>query len=162
MPWANGRGTTIEMIREDGPDGGLLWRLSMASVIEDGPFSSFPGIERNLTVMSGPGFDLVGAGRITAAPLRPVAFPGDVPIAASGVTAPCEDFNVMTARALPLPVVQVVDSGEVAAPEGGLLAIFALGTGTVAGRAAHTHDLIVSHEKTRLIGGPFIVVRLAV
>ena len=49
MPWANGLGQTVEMIRVEG-DQGLLWRLSMASVVEDGDFSIFPGIERNLTV----------------------------------------------------------------------------------------------------------------
>ena len=82
MPWANGRGTTIEMLRENGPDGALRLRLSMASVVEDGPFSSFPGVERSLTVISGPGFDLVGDSRFSALPMVPVAFPGDVPLAA--------------------------------------------------------------------------------
>lgn len=161
MPWANGRGTTIEMLRETGVDDGLLLRLSMASVVEDGPFSNFPGVERNLTVIAGPGFDLVGKGRITAALLMPVAFPGDVPIAAVGVTAPSDDFNVMTARALPLPEVRGVHSGEVVAPKGGRLAIFALGVGTVAGLSVGKHDLIITTEKTRLGGGPFIVVQLA-
>ena len=42
-------------------DHGLVWRLSRASVVEDGDFSLFPEVERNLTVISGPGFDLVGA-----------------------------------------------------------------------------------------------------
>ena len=61
MPWANGKGVTVEMARADGPEG-MLWRLSRASVVEDGPFSIFPGLERNLTVLTGPGFDLVGQG----------------------------------------------------------------------------------------------------
>ena len=161
MPWANGRGTTIEMLREVGPDGGLLLRLSMASVLEDGPFSLFPGVERNLTVISGPGFDLVGNARITAAPLMPVAFPGDVPIAAVGVTAPSDDFNVMTARALPLPVVGVHTDGDVISPLGGRLAIFALEKGGILGSALGKHDLLLTHEKARLSGGPFVVVRLA-
>ena len=30
MPWANGRGNTVEMLRVDKPDGRLLWRLSRA------------------------------------------------------------------------------------------------------------------------------------
>ena len=59
MPWANGRGHTTEMWRED-RDGALLWRLSRAAVAEDGPFSLFAGVDRSLTVISGPGFDLVG------------------------------------------------------------------------------------------------------
>jgi uncharacterized protein len=158
MPWANGRGTTVEMLRETGPDGGLLLRLSMASVVENGPFSIFPGIERNLTVISGPGFDLVGETRITAAPFMPVAFPGDVPIAATAVITACEDFNVMTARAQPLPEVRVQTDSDVVPPRAGRLAVFALNEGSVSGRAAGKHDLIITDEKARLEGGPFIVV----
>ena len=160
MPWANGRGTTTELLRETGPDGGLLLRLSMASVVEDGPFSIFPGVERNLTVISGPGFDLLGDVRITAAPLVPVAFPGDVRMAAAGVTAPSDDFNVMTARAQPLPDVRVEIDAEIFPPQAGRLAIFALYTGSVSGHAAGKHDLIITNEKARLEGGPFIVVAL--
>ena len=162
MPWANGRGTTVEMIRENAPDGGLYLRLSLASVVEDGPFSIFPGIERNLTVISGPGFDLVGQTRITAAPLIPVAFPGDVAMAAAGVTAPSVDFNVMTARALPCPVVKVQTDMEAVPTQGGRLALFALDAASVSGRAVGKHDLILTDEKARLAGGPFIVVQLAV
>ena len=161
MPWANGRGQTVEMLREVAPDGGLLLRLSMASVVEDGPFSIFPGVERNLTVISGPGFDLVGARRITAAPLVPVAFAGDASIAAVGVTAPSDDFNVMTARALPRPGVDVMTGGEAVPPTGGRLAIFALQAGRVSERDLGKHDLLITHEKPHLTGGPFIVVSLA-
>lgn len=160
MPWANGRGTTVQMLRETGPDGGLLLRLSMASVVEDGAFSIFPGVERNLTVISGPGFDLVGTTHIKAAPLLPVAFRGDVPIAAAGVTAPCEDFNVMTARRMPLPEVRVLTGAEVS-PNGGRLALFALDAGYVEGSAIGKHDLILTVKKARLQGGPFIVVQMA-
>ena len=97
MPWANGRGTTTELIRVD--RGGVLdWRLSMAQVVEDGPFSRLPGVERNLTVIKGPGFDLVGKGvRLRADPRQPVAFSGDLDFRAEGVVAPSVDFNVMVA-----------------------------------------------------------------
>jgi uncharacterized protein len=161
MPWANGRGQTVELIRQNAPDGGLLWRLSMASVVEDGPFSIFPGVERNLTVISGPGFDLVGQTRITAAPLMPVAFPGDVPIAAAGVTTPSDDFNVMTARALPLPDVQVLRGGDIVPPKAGFLAIFALEIAKVSGRVVGKHDLIITDEKAQIEGGLCIAVGLS-
>lgn len=89
MPWKNGKGTTLELYRTEG------LRLSRAQVVEDGPFSLFPGIARNLTVLSGPGFDLVGEGLFQARLLQPVAFSGDLALSAQGVTAPSEDFNVM-------------------------------------------------------------------
>jgi environmental stress-induced protein Ves len=47
MPWKNGGGETTEIAVF--PDGAGLsdfdWRVSMARVDGDGPFSSFPGIE---------------------------------------------------------------------------------------------------------------------
>ena len=82
MPWANGKGVTVELAKAE-QGGRLLWRLSMATVAEDGPFSVFDGIERNLTVLDGPGFRLVGEGvDLECAPLVPVAFGGDVPVRA--------------------------------------------------------------------------------
>lgn len=158
MPWANGKGTTVELYRQD-RDGALLCRLSMASVTDDGPFSIFPGIERNLTVLSGPGFALTGEGiDLDARPLIPVAFPGDVPVTATGVAAPSDDFNVMTARHLPRPEVRVIDGTEVL-PEGGVLAFFALGPASANGTSMAKHDLILI-ETAANVTGPLIAVRL--
>ena len=160
MPWANGRGVTVEMLRIEA-EGALLCRLSRASVVQDGPFSIFPGIERNLTVIGGPGFDLAGAmGTLPARPLVPVAFAGDVAIRAVGVSAPSEDFNVMTARSLGLPRVTVVTSG--AKFQGsGTLAIFALGCVHVNDLPMALHDLIVTTaDITVHTGGLVIVVSL--
>lgn len=96
MPWKNGKGTTLELYKTE------TLRLSRAQVIEDGDFSLFPGIMRNLTVLSGPGFDLVGDASLQARLLQPLAFAGDLHLRAVNVTAPSEDFNVMapTARSV--------------------------------------------------------------
>jgi len=157
MPWSNGKGVTVEMLRVDG-EAGLKWRLSRASVVENGPFSIFPGIERNLTVITGPGFDLVGDQRLQARPLVPVAFAGDVAIAAEGVAAPSDDFNVMTARGLPLPEVSVLDDAAQLGA-GGTLAIFALAAATVNGQALGRYDLVLT-ETAAQINGAVIAVRL--
>ena len=154
MPWANGRGVTVEMLRVD-RDGALLWRLSRASVVEDGDFSLFPGIDRNLTVISGPGFDLVGEGvHLQARPLQPVSFAGDVAITAQGVTAPSDDFNVMAARGVAVEV-QVLDGGELA--PGGTLAVFALGAAVVKGSALAKYDLLVTDEAISFTGLGIVV-----
>lgn len=139
MPWANGRGVTTEMVRVD-RGGALDWRLSMAQVVEDGPFSRFPGIKRNLTVIKGPGFDLVGPGvRLAAAPRQPVAFSGDLDIRAENVMAPSVDFNVMVAgRAAEVHLV----TGHVALkPKRAVLCVFVL-----AARDLAVHDLLISGE----------------
>lgn len=160
MPWANGRGVTVEMLRVE-ENGALKWRLSRASVVEDGDFSIFPGVERNLTVITGPGFDLVGpSGVLPARPLIPVAFAGDVAIRATRVTAPSDDFNVMTARGLALPQVQVVQ-GPMRFAAGGTLAVFALGPVCVNAVQMARYDLVLTEADLAISGlGPAIVVRL--
>lgn len=158
MPWANGKGSTVEMLKFEENDK-LLWRLSRASVVENGDFSIFPGIERNLTVITGPGFDLLGNGlHLTAKPLIPLPFPGDIPLRAAAVTAASDDFNVMTARHLPKPEVAVI-TGTAQLQGGDMLAIFALETGLINGTAVARDDLVVTDEPVSL-NGQMIAVRL--
>lgn len=160
MPWANGRGTTVELWRED-RGGRLLRRLSRASVVEDGAFSILPGVARNLTVISGPGFDLLGEGlRLRADPFRPVEFSGDVAIRAEGVTAPSEDFNVMTDAGLPRPEVSV-RSGHVEIVGGSLVAVYFTGAGVVSASDATAGDLVLTDEPCEgASDAPMILVRL--
>lgn len=64
MPWKSGRGTTAEILVS--PGGASLaaldfdYRLSMAPICEDGPFSPFPGFSRILLPIKGAGFVLNG------------------------------------------------------------------------------------------------------
>lgn len=161
QPWKNGRGTTTELWRLES-DGQLLVRLSRAAVVEDGPFSLFPGIERNLTVLSGPGFRLTGDGvNLRCDPLKPVAFPGDVPILASETMGlQSDDFNVMTARHLPRPEVLVAQNTTL--PAGGRLALYALGPCRVSDRGLAEGDLLLTDGAASLSGeGQVIAVRLS-
>ncbi len=160
QPWKNGRGTTTELWRLE-RDGQLLVRLSRAAVVENGPFSLFPGIERNLTVLSGPGFRLTGAGiDLRCAPLVPVAFPGDVEVLASDTNGQqSDDFNVMSARRLPRPQVIVAQNDSL--PAGGTLALYALGPCLVNGHDVNRDDLVLTDGPARLQGDwPVIAVRL--
>ena len=146
MPWVNGKGTTIEMLRVE-REGHLILRLSRAMVVEDGAFSLFPGIERSLTMLSGPGFELVGEGlHLRAAPLNPVAFAGDIPVRAEGVAAPCEDFNVMTAREVPCAEVTVQQGGQVGAD----CAVLALAAGLIGGLRVAQYDLVIADQPLSL------------
>jgi len=64
MPWASGTGSTTELYVS--PKGSSLtdqsahWRISMASVIENGKFSLLPAYRRIITVVDGEGFRLTG------------------------------------------------------------------------------------------------------
>lgn len=103
MPWKNGGGETAEIAAF--PPGATVddfdWRVSMATVASDGPFSSFPGVDRTLTVLEGEGLALAvdEQGPVTLTPLSPpLAFPADVSASATLVGGPVTDFNVMTRR----------------------------------------------------------------
>jgi environmental stress-induced protein Ves len=160
QPWKNGRGTTTELWRQE-RDGQLLVRLSRAAVVEDGPFSLFPGIERNLTVLSGPGFRLSGGGfDFRCKPLVPVAFPGDVTLKATETEGmQSDDFNVMTDRDLPIPEVIVVQNDRL--PAGGTLALYALGPCQANGITLARDDLLLTGDAVTLKGDwPVIAVRL--
>ncbi len=150
MPWANGRGQTVEMWRED-RDGVLLRRLSRAVVVEDGEFSLFAGMDRNLTVIDGPGFDLVGAERITAQFLQPVEFAGDVAVRAEGVSVPSEDFNVMVRRGSVRAEVHVLEAGRVTG------AVFALGPVQVGEMRMARYELVVCDEDVEFVGLAVVV-----
>ena len=154
MPWANGRGQTVEKFRMD-RDGVLLWRISRAAVVEDGPFSVFAGVDRNLTVISGPGFDLRGEARLRANLLQLLAFSGDLALRAEGVRAPCDDFNVMVRRGAVRAEVSVQESGTT---HGGV-ALFAVGPVRAGRIVMAAQELILADEPVRFEGRA-IVVRL--
>lgn len=103
MPWKNGGGTTTEIAAH--PPGASLdafdWRISMAHVGTDGPFSSFPGIDRTLSVLTGNGIVLafgdgeaVRLDRMSA----PYPFAADRPVEGQLSDGPIDDLNVMTRR----------------------------------------------------------------
>jgi environmental stress-induced protein Ves len=90
--WANGGGTTRELLRAD--DG--AWRVSLADVDADVPFSSFPGSHRLLTVVDGPVLRLVVDGvEVLVEPRRPFAFSGDAEVAGSVPEGPVRVLNVI-------------------------------------------------------------------
>lgn len=103
MPWKNGGGETVEIavFPHDASVETFDWRISMAGVKEDGPFSIFPGVDRTLSVLEGTGIDLTidgrGATRLTQQS-APLAFPADAPTMARLVDGPIRDLNVMSRR----------------------------------------------------------------
>jgi uncharacterized protein len=119
LPWANGRGSTLELVRRDDATGALLWRLSVADVVEPGPFSPLPGIDRAITLIDGGGFVLDFGGMrpsVALRPFEPLAFSGDWPTVAIAVHGPSRDFNVMTARGRIVAEVSVSTGGVVTGP----------------------------------------------
>jgi uncharacterized protein len=66
MPWRNGSGVTLEIAREPAADSEFLWRLSLATVANSGPFSGYPGYRRSVSLIAGNGFRLDIGGQESA------------------------------------------------------------------------------------------------
>jgi environmental stress-induced protein Ves len=99
MPWANGGGTTREIARHP-ETGDWLWRLSLATVAGDGPFSALPGVQRALAVASGEGIMLSIDGAETQLNRYDVIeFAGSAEVTGRLIDGPVDDLNLMV-RAL--------------------------------------------------------------
>lgn len=105
VPWKNGGGSTTEITIE--PPGALLahfdWRISLATISQNGLFSLFPGVDRTLALVEGPGLvlDVDDSGRFVLGEEDIIIeFGGESMVQATLNGAPTIDFNVMTRRAV--------------------------------------------------------------
>ncbi|HEV2607338.1 MAG TPA: HutD family protein [Xanthomonadaceae bacterium] len=114
--WRNGFGWTREIARSDvqefestpdvralaeGPAYDWDWRLSIAEVDSDCPFSAFPGCDRVLLLLSGNGMELKfddGEASTVAPPHGRVAFAGERGLQCRLLDGPTTDFNAIVRR----------------------------------------------------------------
>lgn len=130
-PWKNGGGVTREIAAD--PPGAAMddfaWRVSLADVPGDGPFSAFPGVSRTLTVVEGAGMELtVGDSTpLVAERFAPRDFAGDARTYGRLLEGPVVNLNVMYRRALTGALVSVVRGRlTVGVPPGGAVLLVAL------------------------------------
>jgi uncharacterized protein len=102
-PWKNGGGITTELaISPQNADlSDFVWRVSIAEVEADGPFSLFPGSDRTIMLIEGNGMilDAGGYGSIALLePFRPQSFSGDWPVFGKLVSGRVRDFNLIVRR----------------------------------------------------------------
>jgi environmental stress-induced protein Ves len=99
-PWKNGGGTTRDILVS--PAGASLeefdWRLSLARVDRDGPFSRFDDVDRTLVLLSGAMTLHEPSRRIELVVGKPVEFAGEIAIDATVSGGSTLDFNVMSRR----------------------------------------------------------------
>jgi uncharacterized protein len=103
MPWKNGGGSTTELAVS--PAHATFdtfdWRISMAKVSTGGPFSSFGGVDRSITIVGGNALILrVGSDApvTLAVGSEPFSFQGELKTCASLPSGEITDLNVMTRR----------------------------------------------------------------
>ena len=112
QPWKNGLGSTREIAIHPGGAGSddFLWRVSVAEVDSAAPFSSFPGIDRQIALLDGNGFTMtLDDDRVHAltTPFAPFAFAGEAKVSVALVDGPTRDFNLMVRREKVLGEVRV-------------------------------------------------------
>lgn len=105
MPWKNGLGITEEVMAfPPASDIGTFgWRLSIAHVGADGPFSVFAGIDRTIALLDGDGLclDFPEGRTVELTPQsEPLAFSGDLEISSRNKSGKTIDLNIMTRRSL--------------------------------------------------------------
>lgn len=118
--WKNGAGWTREIHVEpaalptsEGADGGNAgadtgvatddwsWRLSIAEIEQDAPFSMFPGVDRELVLLQGQGLRLRfedGAEYLLEPPFQRLRFAGERGVVGELTDGRTEDFNLMWRR----------------------------------------------------------------
>ena len=105
-PWRNGGGVTRQIASgklgvagslESVPGDDWDWRLSIADVESEGPFSSFAGMTRILTILEGEGLAITidGVGRRLGR-YTPLRFDGGATTSAMLPAGPIRDFNLIT------------------------------------------------------------------
>lgn len=109
-PWKNGGGTTAEVA--SAPEGSSLsdfaWRVSIADITHDGPFSEFEGVDRIIVVIEGAGLVLgVDGVEHILETMQPFNFSGDVGTTARLIGGPTRDINIMTRRHLTTAVLAI-------------------------------------------------------
>lgn len=153
-PWKNGGGTTRDILVS--PPGASLeefdWRLSLAQVDRDGPFSRFDNVDRTLVLLSGAMTLHEPDRRIELVRGEPVEFPGERSIEAILNGGSTLDFNVMTRRGRAAQIVKreiigkrmnIQSSGRI------MIVVFALEEGlSVEGQSMNAYDTAVIGEQS--------------
>lgn len=101
MAWKNGGGITTEIARDAHGGEAFDWRVSIAEIAQDGDFSIFSEVNRELMLLDGGGVELlVGSdGPVTLTQrYQKHAFPGEAPVSCRLLDGPTRDFNLMVRR----------------------------------------------------------------
>ena len=162
MPWRNGAGVTHEIAVDDAPGSSAApfrWRLSMADLAGDGPFSEIADVDRVLVLLAGEDVALA----IDGAPPAPlgrheaIAFPGDVPTSLTMAPGAGRDLNLMWDRTRAdgrVRILHVGDELETAAP-----IAFAVAIGGSAALAVDGDEFALGEQDAlRIDGGGAIAV----
>jgi uncharacterized protein len=157
VPWKNGLGMTREVANAHGTNGTMLWRISLATVDRDGPFSDFAGYKRIIMLLEGKGMTLdfgVHGSAVMDTPFVPVAFDGAWPTSATLHDGPTRDLNVVTSAERASGAVALLEPAKATAdlaPSHGVTVLYVL-RGTAEARVGGERWAMAAGEALRLDG----------
>jgi environmental stress-induced protein Ves len=111
VPWANGLGVTADVFLSPAGSDEWTWRLSIADVSDDLPFSFMPGIDRHIVVAQGAGMALTIDGAAEVRMERtspPLSFAGEFVTTCRLLDGPIADLNLMIRRGRAIGALSVV------------------------------------------------------
>lgn len=123
VAWKNGLGSTLELAA-DAED--WTWRLSIADVPAAAPFSRYPGVDRFLACLEGPGLKISRAGKSVLVPNEgeALAFAGEEAVSGEPLGPGVRDVNLMVRRAQ-WRGRMIVARGEASTIEGAIVLVHA-------------------------------------
>jgi uncharacterized protein len=155
MAWKNGGGITTEIARDANGGEAFDWRISIAEIAQDGDFSIFPDVDRELMLLDGGGVELlIGSDEPVALTRRyqKHAFPGEAPVSCRLLDGPTRDFNLMVRRGR-------YDAELLARPIVGAQLLFPAAATTWLVHVVHGHVSVKEHtDVPRAEGGETLVI----
>ncbi|RKR73565.1 HutD family protein [Frondihabitans australicus] len=151
QPWANGGGVSSTFV--EGPD----FRIALAVIDREGPFSDYSGFDRTLLHAGGPPLTLVVDGVPHALSVgRQLTFDGAAAVSAVGVSGPVQAFNLMVRRGVVSGSLSVSRTDVVEAGAGSETALVLLLTpATLAdGRPLAPHDAVLPSRAPLVLAAP--------
>lgn len=159
MPWKNGGGTTREILAHPSDTENFDWRLSIADIQVDGPFSPFPGYARTIMLLEGDGMRLQ-IGDTPAVTVREkfraLDFDGSSATYCTLTGGPIRDFNIMSAKARITHTHQVVEHFpfSTSAPRSAAASVIFALHGDMRVRVTRAATVTVRESHTLLITAP--------
>lgn len=130
MAWKNGGGQTRQLLcwPLQAAASDYCWRLSVARIDRDGPFSAFPGYQRCLILLDGAGLQLsFASGDVRVDAIHPrIDFAGELAPGCRLLDGPTSDFNLIirTGEQCSVDAIELHGDWSASVESGQLLALY--------------------------------------
>ncbi|WP_373504367.1 HutD family protein [Aestuariivirga sp.] len=148
--WRNGMGVSWDIASDPPGTDDFGWRLAMAHIDADVPFSHYPSVDRVFTLIEGNGLDLEFESGRTLAVDRlfvPHPYPCDIPTYCRLRDGPCRALNLFTRRGLLTVGVDILSSNAKIEHPGPMLLVVLDGRAEIGGGSLECGDTVVMSDR---------------